>query len=330
MRAIVITHPGGPEVLELRELPAPEPGPGQLLVRVAASGVNRADLLQRRGGYRAPPGWPQDVPGLEYAGTVEAVGEGVALFGVGDAVMGLVGGGGYAEAVVVDQADVLPVPAGLPLEAAAAVPEAFLTAHDALFTRMGLLAGETVLIHAVGSGVGTAALQLALAAGARVVGTGRSAWKLDRARELGLESSVLLRAGLDWADEVLRATDDRSPAGVDGVLDLVGGAYLAGNIRCLRPFGRLVVVGLVAGRSAELDLGALLARRLTIVGTAMRSREAEEKAETVAAFEADGLPLLEEGHVRPVLDRAFPAEQAADAHRRMEGNENFGKMVLTW
>ena len=327
MRAIVISRPGDPDVLELRDVATPEPGPGQLRVRVAASGVNRADLLQRRGGYPAPAGWPPDIPGLEYAGRVEALGPGVSRFRAGDPVMGLVGGGAYAEALVVHEDEVIPIPPALAPDAAAAVPEAFITAHDALFTQMQLAGAETVLVHAVGSGVGTAALQLAKRAGARVLGTARSAWKLARASELGLETAIELGAADDWVEAVLRATGGH---GVDGVLDLVGGAYLAGNVRCLAPFGRLVVVGLVAGQRAELDLGAVLRKRLRIVGTAMRSRSPVEKHATFRAFEQDVLPLLDAGLVHPVIDRVYPADQAAAAHERMESNENFGKILLTW
>jgi len=327
MRAIVITRPGGPEVLELREVRTPEPGPGQVRVRVAASGVNRADLLQRRGAYPAPAGWPADIPGLEYAGTVDALGIGASRFRVGDRVMGRVGGGGYAEQVVAAEPEVVPVPARLPLESAAAVPEAFITAHDALFTQLGLAAGETLLVHAVGSGVGTAGLQLAKAAGARVLGSGRGAGKLEQALQLGLDAAIQVSAGEDWAEAVLRETGGR---GVDAILDLVGGDYLRGNIRVLAPRGRLIIVGLVAGRTAELDMGAVLSRRLRIVGTALRSRSRGEKAATTAAFAHHVLPLLGEEAVKPIVDRAFPPEEAARAHERMEGNENFGKILIRW
>ncbi len=327
MRAIVLRHPGGPEVLELRDVAMPEPGPGWLRVRVVASGVNRADLLQRRGGYPAPPGWPAEIPGLEYAGAVDAPGPDVAGFAPGEAVMGLVGGGGYAEYVVAPAAEVLKVPAGLPLRSAAAVPEAFITAHDALFTQLHLAGGETLLIHAVGSGVGTAGLQLAKAAGARVLGTNRSRWKLERARDLGLDVAIPAGAGDDWAEAVLRETGG---GGVDAILDLVGGDYLPGNIRVLAPRGRIIVVGLVAGRAAQLDLGAVLSKRLTIVGTALRSRPSTEKAETTAAFARDVLPLLADGRVRPVIDRAYPPDEAAQAHERMEQNAGFGKILIDW
>jgi len=326
MRAIVITRPGGPEVLELRDVRTPEPGPGQVRVRVRASGVNRADLLQRRGAYPAPAGWPADIPGLEYAGTVDALGPGASRFRVGDRVMGLVGGGGYAEQVVAAEPEVVPVPARLPLESAAAVPEAFITAHDALFTQLGLAAGETLLVHAVGSGVGTSGLQLAKAAGARVLGTGRGESKLEKALELGLDAAIQVSAG-DWTEAVLRETGGR---GVDAILDLVGGDYLKGNIRVLAPRGRLIIVGLVAGRSAELDMGAVLSRRLRIVGTALRSRSPAEKAATTAAFAHHVLPLLAERAVKPIVDLVFSPEDAARAHERMEANENFGKILIRW
>ena len=326
MRAIAIASPGGPEVLEERDVALPEPGAGQLRVRVHAVGVNRADLLQRQGRYPAPPGVPADVPGLEYAGTVDALGPGVEGWRVGDRVMGLVGGGAYAEAVVVDAREVVAVPAGLSFEEAAAVPEAFITAHDALFTLLGLRAGESVLIHAVGSGVGTAAVQLARAAGARVLGTSRSAWKLERATSLGLEIGI--DAGAEaFAEAVRRHTGGR---GVDAILDLVGGGYLRGNLESLAVKGRMAVVGLVAGRRAELDLGLLLARRLTVIGTVMRGRSPDEKAAAVAAFRDDVLPLLEEGRVRPVVDVVLPFHEVREAHRRVEADRNFGKVVLTW
>ncbi len=318
--------PGGPEVLEVREVPAPEPGPGSVRVRVRAAGVNRADLLQRRGRYPAPEDAPQDIPGLEYAGTVDAVGAGATRFRPGDRVMGIVGGGAYAEAVVVAEPLVVPIPDGLGFEEAAAVPEAFVTAHDALFTLLGLCAGERLLVHAVGSGVGVAALQLAREAGATVLGTARSAWKLERARELGLDSGIVTE-GVGFADAVLEHTGG---AGVDAVLDLVGGAYLADNLRALAPKGRMAVVGLVSGPRAELDLGLLLRKRLTLTGTVLRGRTTEEKAAATRAFADHVLPLLAAGRVRPVVDAVYPMDRAAEAHRRMESNLNFGKLVLSW
>ena len=326
MRAVVITAPGGPEVLELRDVPDPEPGIGQVRVRVHASGLNRADLLQRRGRYPAPPGWPADIPGLEYAGIVDAVGPGVQRWKPGDRVMGLVGGGGCAEAVVVNEREAIAVPAALSLVEAAAIPEAFITAHDALFTRLGLGLGEAVLVHAVGSGVGTAALQLAKAAGARVVGTSRSAWKLEKATSLGLELGVV-SSREDFADAALAFTGG---VGVDAVLDLVGGAYLAGNLRALASRGRLAFVGTVAGSRAELDLRVVMTKRLRIEGTTLRARPLEEKIHAARAFAHHALPLLEQRRVLPVLDRVLPADEVQEAHRLLEEGEVFGKVVLRW
>src|SRR5690606_34618938 len=326
MRAIVISRPGGPEVLEVRDVPEPEPAAGQIRVRVYVVGVNRADLLQRRGRYPAPPGAPSDIPGLEYAGIVDALGPGVARWREGDRVMGIVGGGAYAEYVVVHEDEAVPVPERLSLEEAAAVPEAFITAHDALFTQAGLTAGEAVLIHAVGSGVGTAALQLAREAGARTLGTSRSAWKLERASSLGLETAI----DASHADFARGARDATGGRGVDVVLDLVGGAYLEGTLQALARRGRMIVVGLVAGRSATLDLGLLLSKRLSLRGTVLRSRSLAEKVDAARAFARDVLPLLESGRVRPIVDEVLPAWEAKRAHRRLETNETYGKLVLTW
>lgn len=326
MRAVVITEPGAPDVLRLRDVPDPEPGPGEIRVRVEAAGVNRADLLQRQGRYPAPPGWPTEIPGLEYAGVVDATGDRVSVWSGGERVMGLVGGGGYAEYVVVQADEALPVPDEFDTVRAAAVPEAFITAHDALRARLGILAGETLLIHAVGSGVGTAALQLALAWGVRVVGTSRSRWKLERARDLGLRDAVVTDEG-DFVRGVLAATAGR---GAEAILELVGGEYLTGDLRCIAPRGRIVVVGLTGGREATLDLGTLLGKRLTVVGTVLRGRSAAEKAAAARSFSEDGLPLLGRGEARPVIHEVLPMEEAARAHALLESNETFGKLVLSW
>ncbi len=326
MKAVVISKPGEPEVLELREVPTPRPGAREILVRVRAAGINRADLLQRLGQYPPPPGAAPDVPGLEYAGEVAELGVGVAAWKVGDRVMGLVPGGAYAELVAVNEAVAMPVPAGWSFEQAAAVPEAFITAHDALFRQMGLRAGERVLIHAVGSGVGTAAVQLAKAFGARTFGTSRSAEKLERAGSLGLDVPIdSLRE--DFAEAVRRRTDGR---GVDVVLDLVGAPVLAGSIAALSRGGRMIVVGLTGGRSGQIDLGAVLSKRLTIVGTVLRARTLEEKVAVTGDFAREVLPLLEAGMLRPVLERSYLMAEAADAHRRLESNQVFGKLVLKW
>lgn len=324
MRAVVIREPGGPEVLELREVDAPTPARGEILVRVQAFGLNRADLLQRRGSYQTPAGVARDIPGLEYAGVVEACGPGARRFRPGDAVMGITAGAAYAEYVVVHEREALAVPAGWSAIEAAAIPEAFLTAYDALFVQLGLTAGETVLIHAVAGGVGLAALQLAKLAGARVLGTSRTPAKLERAAELGLDAGIV--AGADWPQAVLREASQ----GVDVVLDLVGGAYLAGNLEVLRERGRLIVVGLTAGARAELDLGRVLRKRLTLVGTVLRSRPLEEKVQLARTFEQRLAGALASRALRPVVELVLPAERVAEAHARMEANATVGKTVLTW
>jgi putative PIG3 family NAD(P)H quinone oxidoreductase len=327
VRAVVLTRPGGPEVLELQERPVPEPGPGQIRVRVRASALNRADLLQRRGGYPAPPGAPADVPGLEYAGEVDALGEGTALWREGDRVMGIVGGGGQAEYVVVHEREAIGVPDNVSWAEAAAVPEVFLTAFDALFARLELALGERLLIHAVGSGVGTAALQLAVAAGATVLGTSRTAEKLERARALGLDVAID-SAQEDVAGAVERATGGR---GVHAVLDLIGGAGLGANLRALVPSGgRIVVVGSLAGAEAPLELGLLMRKRARLIGTVLRTRPLEEKIALARRFDEQAIPLLASGRVRPVVDRSYRFEEIAEAHGYMESNESFGKIVLTW
>jgi putative PIG3 family NAD(P)H quinone oxidoreductase len=313
-----------------------------VLVRVRAAGLNRADILQRRGHYPAPAGAPQDIPGLEYAGEVAALGPSapgpVRRWTIGDRVMGLVGGGACAESLVAHADTILAVPAELaapspsaggsvdPLVAAAAIPEVFLTAYDALILQLGMRAGETVLIHAVSSGVGTAAVQLARAWGARTIGTSRSAEKLQRAAPLGLDVAVDTSRE-DFVEVVRRETGGR---GAELVLDLVGGPVLEGNLRALAPRGRMIVVGLTAGRVAPLDLGLVLSKRLTIVGTAMRSRDLDEKVAVTRAFEREVLPRFAAGRLRPVLDRVFPMDRVADAHRVMEANAHFGKLVLAW
>lgn len=326
MKAVVITEPGGPAVLRLSEVPDPEPEAGEIRVRVSATSVNRADLLQRQGLYDAPPGWPPDIPGLEYAGEVDAVGPHVTVWSVGDRVMGLVGGGGYAEHVVVAADEAIAIPDGMSMTEAAAIPEVFITADDALELRMGLRGRETLLIHAVGSGVGTAALQLAKAKGATVMGTFRSGWKLERARELGLDVAIDTSAG-GFADAVLAATAGR---GINTVLDLVGGGYVEDDVRCLAPLGRIVLVGLTGGRAAELDLGAFLSKRLSLVGTVLRSRPPAEKAAAARSFEEDVVPLLLRGAVKPVIHDVLAMAEVARAHEIVESDQTFGKVVLSW
>jgi NADPH2:quinone reductase len=326
MKAVFITEPGEPDVLQLGEVARPEPGPEELLVRIRASGVNRADVIQRRGSYPAPPGWPEDIPGLEYSGTVEAVGNGCSRFTVGDRVMGIVGGGGYAEYIAVHEGTAVGVPEGMSLEDAGAIPEVFMTAFDALFLQMGLAARETVLIHAVGSGVGTAAVQLARAWGVRTIGTSRTPEKLERASELGLDVGVVA-GDADWAAKVLEETDG---VGVDVILDLVGGPYVAANLRVLAERGRWIVVGVPGGAKAEIDLRRLMGKRASITGTVLRARPTADKVALAEAFAERVVPLLASGEARAVTDRTFPAVEAAAAHLRMESNLNFGKILLGW
>ena len=326
MKAVVIPRFGGPEVLELREVPTPAPERGEIRVRVRATAVNRADLLQRAGAYPAPPGAPKDIPGLEFAGEIDALGSDVADLEVGDRVMGLCGGGAYAEAVVLPARAAARIPARLSFTEAAAVPEAFITAWDALVDQASLAAGETVLIPAVGSGVGLAALQLAVAIGARAIGTARTAEKLDRARAFGLvEGDDIVVSHGAFAPEVLRATGGR---GADVVLELVGGDYVAEDLACLAEKGRIVLVGLMAGHRAEVDLGQLLRKRAHLIGTMLRSRPVEEKIAAVRKLERHVVPLLARGAVKPVVDRTFPLAKAGEAHAHMATNSTFGKIVL--
>jgi putative PIG3 family NAD(P)H quinone oxidoreductase len=328
VRAVCITAHGGPDVLALGTLAVREPGPGEVRIRVAAAGVNRADVLQRRGLYPAPPGVPPDVPGLEYAGTIDAVGEGVDASLVGARVMGIVGGGAYAEAVVVHHREVVAIPEGLDPTTAAALPEVLGTVWDALVAQAEVRSGDWVLVHAAGSGIGTAAVQLLRALGARSVGTSRSEEKLRRAAEAGVGPDVALPiCGSRFADQVVAATGGR---GADVVLDCVGGPYLEENVRALAPGGRLVVLGLLGGSSGTLPLSSLLARRARIVGTVLRSRPLEEKIALARALERHVVPLVSRGAVRPVIDRVLPMEAASEAHALLEANATLGKLVLRW
>jgi putative PIG3 family NAD(P)H quinone oxidoreductase len=324
MRAVVIREPGGPEVLEPREIPSPEPGPGQIRVRVALTALNRADLLQRAGFYPAPPGSPRDIPGLEYSGHVDAVGAGVTRWREGDPVLGLVGGGSYAEQLVVHEREAVALPTGLGLRDAAAIPEAFVTAYDALVVRGRLGPGDTALIHAAASGVGSAAVQIAAALGARVIGTTRSETKRKALEQFGPHPWLVVLEGR-FADQVKQATAGR---GADVVLELVGGAYVPESLASCAPRGRLVLVGLTGGASASLDLGLVLRQRLEIHGTVLRSRPLEEKIEAALLLERRLLPLFSLGRLSPVIDREFPLEQAAEAHRYLATNASVGKVLL--
>ena len=316
---------GDVDVLHIEDVPRPVAGTGEVLVEVAAAGLNRADCLQRRGFYPAPPGAPRDVPGLELAGVVVEVGAGVLDLAVGDRVMGITAGGAMATHVALHERTLVRVPPSLDLERAAAVPEVFMTAFDAL-AQADLAMGEVVLVHAAGSGVGTAAVQLCARAGARAIGTSRTADKLERAAELGMADGVLVEEK-SFAARVRELTGGR---GADVILDCVGAAYLEENVRALAPRGRLVLVGLLGGASGTLLMGALLAARATVHGTVLRSRPLEEKAALAQAFAAQVVPLLADGRLVPVVDAVLPMEQVREAHRRMERNDTFGKIVLTW
>lgn len=322
MKAVYIREFGGPENLEVREVEAPgDPHGSEVLVRVAAAALNRADLLQRKGFYPAPEGYPERIPGLEFAGTVIARGPNSGRFREGDRVFGITAGGAQAEFVLTREDHLAPVPSNVDLVEAASVPEAFITAHDAVWTQAQLRDGETLLIHAVGSGVGLAALQIAKAKGNFVIGTSRTADKLEACREFGLDSAVDTGEHPEFSKKIEN--------GVDVILDLVGAAYFEENLRSLAPKGRLMLVGLVGGRGAEFDLGTALTKRLTIIGTVLRSRTDEEKALVNSNFEREVLPFLESGIIVPNVDRVFAAESVREAHEYLESNESFGKVVLS-
>jgi NADPH:quinone reductase len=326
VRAVVITRPGGPDVLEVQDRPTPEPGPGEILVRVHGTALNRADLLQRQGHYPAPPGAPTDIPGMEYAGEVATLGPGVSEWREGDRVFGIVGGGGYAEYLVADAKAAARVPARLSWVEAAAVPEAFITAHDALVTQAGMVAGESILIHAVGSGVGLASTQLVRAWRATPYGTARSPEKIERAKSFGLEDGV--RVGDDL--EVIPTAVERwtSGRGVAITMDLLGGPYLGASIRAASLRGRILLVGTVAGRAGTIPIGMILGKRLTLRGTVLRARSLDEKRAVTSAFSRDVVPLLESGELRPTIDSTFDLADVRQAHERLESNVTFGKVVL--
>jgi len=326
MRAVCFTGKGGPEVIAVRELPDPLPSRGEVLVRVRAAALNRADLLQRRGLYPPPPGWREDVPGLELAGVVAALGEGVTALAPGDRVMAIAAGEAQAELAVAHERMLVKVPPRLSLEEAGATMEAFVTSHDALVTLGGFRSGWTVLIHAIGSGVATAALQLVKAAGGTVIGTSRTADKLERAKALGLDHGLLVGGEEPrFAEEVRRLTGKR---GCPVILDFVGGPYVAENLAALASGGRIVVIGTLGGGKPTVDLGLLMRARGAIVGTVLRPRPIEEKIAATQAFARDVLPLVARGLVKPVVDAVLPAAQAREGHERMERNESFGKLVL--
>lgn len=333
MRAVVMTAPGDASVLTVQERPVPAVGAEQLLVRVRATALNRADILQRRGGYAAPPGAPADVLGLEYAGEVVACGPGARERRVGERVFGLVGGGGYAEYVVVHERTAIVVPDALDWREAAAVPEVFMTAHDAL-VQCEARPGETMLVHAAASGVGLAAVQLARAFGLVPIGTARSEAKLHAVRAYGAAATLAVTPECTRDARALAAAlgdfvrTHTGGRGADVALDLVGGSYVDATAQAMAPFGRIVLIGLVAGRAGQLDFGRLLTQRLTIRGTVMRARPLEERILTARRFAREVIPLLASGAVRPTVERRFPLAEAAAAHALLESDTTVGKVVL--
>jgi NADPH:quinone reductase len=326
MRAVIIAGAGGPEVLEVRERPTPKPASNEVLVRVFASALNRADLHQREGNYPAPPGAPEDIPGLEFAGEVAELGGEVKNWRVGDRVFGIVAGGGNAEFLVTDANTIARVPERLSWTEAAAIPEAFITAYDAMVTQASLRADENVLIHAVGSGVGLAATQLARAWKAVPYGTARTPEKIDRARAFGLENGIVASGDL----EIIPATTELWTAGkgMHVTMDLVGGPYLAISIRAAAPRGRIMLIGTVAGRAGTIPAGMILGKRLTLRGTVMRARSLDEKRTVAAAFARDVVPLFESGTLVPTIDTVYELSEIREAHARLASNATFGKVVV--
>lgn len=322
MRAVVIPEYGGPEVLQVRDVPDPRPGPDEILVRVAHTACNRADTLQRMGGYPDPSRREFEIPGLEFAGTVAAVGERVTAWSIGDRVMGIESGACYAELVVTHERQALAVPASIDLRDAAALPEVFLTAWDALVVQGGLASGRWALVHAGASGVGTAAIQIAKAIGARIAVT-CSAGKMDACRELGADI-VLERSPADWADALKIAV----PGGVDVVLDVIGGEETNRNLASVMPQGTIVQVGLMGGGQTPVNLGLLLVKRVHWIGTTLRARPLEQKIEVCQRFGREMLPLFDSGAMRPVIDSRFALDDIVDAHRHMEANANIGKILV--
>ena len=324
VKAIIRTDDGGPEVLQLAEVPSPTPTGTQVLVDVHATALNRADMIQRRGGYPPPPG-ESEILGLEIAGTVSAVGDAVEN-GVseGDRVFGLVGGGGYAEQALIDYRMAMPIPDGWSFEQAAAVPEVFFTANENIFTLGKLSSGETILIHAGGSGVGSAGIQISRHAGATVFVTTGTPEKIEKCKALGAVEGINYKT-TDFVTEIQRLTDGQ---GVDVVLDFIGAPYLERNLSVLRTKGRLLQVGLIGGATAEINLGAVMRNRLQVIGSVMRPQSIDEKIAITQRFVERWLPELKSGVLQPIIDTVFPLAHAQQAHEYMEANRNFGKILL--
>jgi len=325
MKAVYINQFGGAENLEIRAVPdPPKPHGSNVLVRVRAAGLNRADLLQRKGFYPAPEGYSSNIPGLEFAGEVTEVGNEAGLWKPGDRVMAITAGEAQAELVSIDESLLFKIPDQLTFAEAAAIPEAFITAHDAIFTLGELKARQKLLVHAAASGVGIAALQLAKQAGATVIGTSRTADKLERLKELGLDHGIAT-PDATFAEEVKRLTEGR---GADVILDLVGASYFNENLASLNTKGRLILVGLTGGSTAEFDLRVALHKRAKIIGTVLRGRSIEEKAEATRAFLAHSMPYIGSGIISPAVDKTFPIADIRVAHEYLESNQSFGKVVL--
>lgn len=322
MRAVVVSEYGGPEVLTVSEVPTPVPGPDEILVRVHHTAINRADTLQRQGAYPDPQQRDDEILGLEYAGVVDAVGDRVTRWQPGDRVMGIEAGACYAEFLTTHERQALPVPDVVSLDDAAAIPEVFLTAWDALVVQGGLTSGRWALVHAGASGVGTAAIQIASAIGARIAVT-CSAGKIEACRGLGADL-VIERSPNDWAAELKEAV----PGGVDTILDVIGGDEVNRNLASIRPQGTIVQVGLMGGGQTPVNLGLLLVKRVTWIGTTLRARPIEEKAALCQRFIAEMIPLFADGRLRPVIDSRFTLDDIADAHRHMEANANIGKILV--
>ena len=323
MRAVVVTEPGDPEVLDVREVPDPEPKAGEVLVKVAAAGINRADLLQRQGNYPPPHGAPPYL-GMECSGTITELGDGVTGWNVGDQVCALLAGGGYAELVAVPAGQLMPIPKGVSLVEAAALPETTCTVWSMVFGAGRLQPGESLLVHGGSSGIGTMAIQLAHQKGSRVFATAGTPRKVEFCRSLGADVAINYRDEV-FDDRVLNETDAR---GVDVILDNMGALYLPRNMRTLAVGGRLVVLGLQGGRKGELDLGTLLAKRASVLAAGLRARPPEAKAQIVADTVANVWPLIESGSVRPIIDRVLTLDDATEAHRLMESSEHIGKVLL--
>ena len=332
MKAVYIKEFGGAENLEIREVEnLPKPRSTEITVRIKAAGLNRADILQRRGFYPAPKGYPERITGLEFAGEVYETGENIKNYKAGDRVFGITAGGAQAEFLLIEESTLAKIPENLSFTEAAAVPEAFITAHDAVFTQGSLQENETLLIHAVGSGVGLAALQLAKARNIYTIGTSRTLSKLEKCKPFGLDFSVLsdsdaIQKSPQQFGELVRFKT--AGKGVDVILDLVGASFFAANLESLALKGRLILVGLTSGATAEFNLAMALAKRAKIIGTVLRSRSTEEKAEATAAFVKEVVPLLADGKIKPNIDRIFKMEEIRAAHEYLESNESFGKVVL--